>query len=51
MTLVNKFLAGPPEGSIRARLEFLLDQGNQGTGSFSDIRERAKFVKAMLGLI
>lgn len=52
MTLVKNFLADPPEGAIRARLEFVLDQGNSGQqGVFVDISERARFVKSMLGLL
>ena len=51
MTLVKNFLSDPPSGTIRARLDFLLNQGNEGTATFADIGERARFVKAMLGLI
>ena len=54
MTLVKNFLADPPVGIIRARLEFVLSSGTSGESSgqtFADIGERARFVKAMLGLI
>ena len=52
MAIVRNFLSDPPSGVIRARLTYLVDEGNQGTvGSFSEIGERARFVKAMLGLL
>ena len=51
MALVKNFMSDPPSGTIRARLEFLIDQGNQGSTAFADIGERARFVKAMLGLV
>lgn len=51
MAIVRNFLSDPPSGVIRARLTNLVDEGNQGTATFSDIGERARFVKAMLGLL
>ena len=52
MTLVKNFLSNPPVGSIRTRIEQLIDQGNyQSNNTFIDIVERAKFIKATLGLI
>ena len=52
MLLVKNFLSVPPHGNIRAKLEFMLDQGNSGVqGTFTNIEERARFVKSMLGLL
>ena len=52
MAIVKSFMSDPPTGTLRQRLEYLLDQGNQGGGTvFVDIGERARFVKAMIGFI
>mmetsp|Transcript_44086 Transcript_44086/g.58509 ORF Transcript_44086/g.58509 Transcript_44086/m.58509 type:complete len:112 (-) Transcript_44086:976-1311(-) len=52
MALIKSFLAEPPVGAIRARLDFLIVSGNEGGSSvFADMNERAYFVKTMLGLV
>ena len=51
MCIVRNFIESPSNGGIvRARLEQLLEHGVQ-SGVFSDISERARFVKAVLGLL
>lgn len=47
MAIIKNFLDEPPVGAMRARLTYLLTN----TEGFADLSERARYVKAMLGLV